>query len=168
MLYNQIVNYTLKELEIRIMSQFNQKSIISGSFKSKQLFCLQDPTTWTQKLPSTAIMGLIVITLLLALLLTLNALRSQMYFYRNEDCTTKQNKEKKRKSRQRQMESKTIEYYNPLNITKKIIWDEQKAIPKDEKTAKSNEEFILLTTEEEKSPNHTKNQEPSRNNKDLQ
>jgi len=48
-------------------------------------------------------MGLILMTLLLAFLLMLDALRSQISIHLNYACTTKQNKEKKRESRQEQI-----------------------------------------------------------------
>jgi len=119
---NQIRHYVseLKNTIYKANKQsLSKRRLKNKAFRNKQRYFLQDLLDCINKLLSTAIMGLIVIPLLLALLLTLNALRSQKYFYRKEDCTTKQNKEKKRKSRQRQMETKIIKYYNPLNIMNK-------------------------------------------------
>jgi len=118
--FNQMRHY-VSELKNTIYKA-NKQSLSKRRLKNK-IISLQTMILFTgsaglnKQLLSTALMGLIVITLLLALVLTFNALRSQRYFYQNEDCTTKQNKEKKRKSRQRQMEPKIIKYYNPLNIT---------------------------------------------------
>ena len=105
-------NETLGFRTPNTINQVNKQSLPKRQLKrralrNKQRYCLQDPPDWTHKLPSTAIMGLILMTLLLAFLLMLDALRNQISIHLNYACTTKQNKEKKRESRQEQIVSKT-------------------------------------------------------------
>ena len=81
-------------------------------------------------------MGLIVITLLLAFLLMLDALRSQISVHRNHAGTTKQNKEKKSESRQEQIVSKALEHDEPLIVMGQTNWKKKIELQEDETSVK--------------------------------
>ena len=109
---------------------------------------MQDPIHWTQKLPSTAIMGLILTTLLLIFILILDALRNQISIHLKHNCITEQDKKEKPESEQKRIISKTEESDNLWNITGSIIWNTEKEPPEYESIADNTEEDRLLTTEE--------------------
>ena len=79
-------------------------------------------------------MGLIVITLLLAFLLMLDALRSQISIRLNYVCTTKQNKEKKSESRQEHIASKTLQHDEPFIVMGQTNWKKEIELQEDETT----------------------------------
>jgi len=99
-------------------------------------------------------MGLILTTSLLIFILILDALRNQISIHLKHDCITKQDKEKNKESGQKRIESKTTEYYNPLNITGQLIWKKEKEPPEYETINENTEEDTLLTIEERNQ--HTK------------
>jgi len=135
---------------------------------------LQDPIHWTQKLPSTAIMGLILTTSLLIFILILDALRNQISIHLKHNCTTKQDKKEKQESDQQRNISRTEESDNMWKITGSIIWNKEKEPPEYETITENTEADTLLTTEE---LNHQTKQEikdlqrtvefPERNNSTL-
>ena len=90
-------------------------------------------------------MGLILTTLLLAFLLMFDALRSRINIHRNHAGTTKQNKEKKRESRQEQNVSKTLQYDESFIVMGQTNWKKQRELQEDKTTVKRNEEVTLHT-----------------------
>ena len=66
-------------------------------------FILQDPTQWTQKLPSTARRGLIIITGILILILILDALTNRISLQIQHSCITRKRKKKKHKQEEMQI-----------------------------------------------------------------
>ena len=109
---------------------------------------MQDPVRWTQKLPSTVIMGLILTTAILILILILDALRNKISIHLKHNCTIKKDKKGAQESEQKRIISKTEESDKMWNITGSIIWNEEKEPPEYESIADDTEEDILLTTEE--------------------
>jgi len=109
---------------------------------------LQDTDLWTQKSPSTAILGLILITALLILILILDAVRNQISIHLKQRHKTKKDKEEKQESEQKGIISKTRESDSLWNISGLTIWNEAKEPPEYESIADDTEEDRLLTTEE--------------------
>ena len=106
-------------------------------------------------------MGLILTTSLLIFILILDALRNQISIHLKHNYTTKQNKKERQEPERKRIRSKTEESDNMWNITRSIIWNEEKEPPEYETIADNTEEDRLLTTEEK---NHQTEQEI----KDLQ
>ena len=90
---------------------------------------MQDLIHWTQRLPSAAIMGLILITSLLIFILILDALRNQISIHLKYNRTTRQGKKEKQEPDQLWNTSKTEESDNMLRITGLIIWNKEKEPP---------------------------------------
>jgi len=135
--------------------------IISRLLRNKQCYCLQDPTTWIQKLLSTAIMGLILTISFWIFMRILNALRNLINFPLKYNCKTEQDTKEDKESRKTQLASNATDYYKPSNITGQIIWKKEQEPPEYETIIENAEEDTLLTTEEK---NHQTEQEI----KDLQ
>ena len=79
-------------------------------------------------------MGLILITLLLAFLLMFDVLRSRINIHRNHAGTTKQNKEKRRESRQEQTVSKILQYDESFIVMGQNNWKKERELQEDKTT----------------------------------
>jgi len=90
-------------------------------------------------------MGLTLITSLLAFLLKFDALRSRLSIQLIYVCTTKQNKEKKRESRQEQIVSKTLQHDEPFIVIGQTNWKKERELQEDKTKVKKNEGVILHT-----------------------
>ena len=113
---------------------------------------MQDTDLWTQESPSTAILGLKLITALLILILILDAVRNQISIHLKQRHKIKKDKEEKLESEQKWIISKTEESDSLWNITGLTIWNEEKEPPEYEATTNNNEEDRLLTIEEKNHP----------------
>ena len=122
---------------------------------------MQDTIQWTQKLPSTAIMGLILITALLILILILDAVRNQISIHLQQRHTIKKDKEERQKPEQKWIISKTGESDSLWNIFGLTIGNEEKEPPEYEAISNNDEEDKLLTEEE-------RNQQTEQEIEDLQ
>ena len=160
--FNQM-RHQVSELQNTIY-KVNKKSLSkrrlkNRTFRNKQRYFLQDPLDGTNKLPSTAIMGLILITLPLAFLLMLGALRSQISVHRNHAGTTKQNKEKK------ENQDKNKSYQKHYNMTNRLSsWDKPTGRRKQNSKrmkhqSRKNEEIRLSTIRRQESSKELENQD---------
>ena len=122
---------------------------------------MQDTDLWTQKSPSTAILGLILITALLILILILDTVRNKISIHLKQRHKTKKDKEEKQESEQKWIISKTRESDSLWNISGLTIWNEDKEPPEYEAISNNDDEDRLLTTEE-------RNQQTEQEIKDLQ
>ena len=87
---------------------------------------------------------------------------------------TKKDKEEKQESEHKRIISKTVELYNPWNITGLTIGNEEKEPPEYEAISNNDEEDKLLTEEErnqqrtrDRTPSRTSEESPERNNNTL-
>jgi len=110
---------------------------------------LQIPIHWTQKLPSVAIMGIILITSILIFLLLLDALRNQINIQLKYNYQTKRDEERNKEKKQSQTELSMTEYYNPFHITGQIVWKKEKEPPEYESITENTEEDMLLIKKEQ-------------------
>jgi len=122
---------------------------------------LQNSIHWTQKLPSIAIMGLILITSLLIFILILDASRKQISIHLKHNRTIKPDKKETQEPAQLWNTAKTGESDSLRNTSGLTIENEEKKPPEYE-TILNNDEENKLRTEEVK--NHQIEQEI----KDLQ
>jgi len=102
-----------------------------------------------QKLPSVAIMGIILITSILIFLLLLDALRNQINIQLKYNYQTKRDKERNKETKQSQTDLSTTEYYNPFHITGQTAWKKEQEPPEYESITENTEEEMLLLKKEQ-------------------